>query len=452
MSNDGDNMKDLFPGHFNESEEKLQQLWGSCIFVFDANIILNFYRYSDATRDEFFEFLKKIKNRIWLPHRAAEEYLNNRLSVIYQQECSYDDTVKSINSLKSDLDNARQHPFVSQEAFNEAKKVFKLLCKELSENKQVHTARISNDEIQESISLIFENKVGQPYSEEKLKKMITDGEERYKQKIPPGFKDEAKSGDSEVFTEICRKYGDLIVWNQIIDNSIATKKGVVLVTDDKKEDWWEKFKGKTIGPRPELVKEFKDKTGNNFHMYQADRFLEFARKFLNEQISNEIVKEIREVRRRDKLDHRKRREGNLTIQRNISMRNLVNRAEMAQGNIEALKIECKMLLEEKRILEMELENSREQINQSILEDTRGIDSKQQTDYYQSQNQKYYQTLERIDQHSLLITERERQIRDLKQELDFLEQERYFANERSHHMKDEIDHRIIISERNKESDL
>ncbi|MEA1900658.1 MAG: PIN-like domain-containing protein, partial [Thermodesulfobacteriota bacterium] len=55
-----------------------------------------------------------IKVRVWLPHRSAEEYLNNCLSVIDQQERSYDDTIKSINTLKSDLDNARQHPCMMQ--------------------------------------------------------------------------------------------------------------------------------------------------------------------------------------------------------------------------------------------------------------------------------------------------------------------------------------------------
>ncbi|WP_220493433.1 PIN-like domain-containing protein [Pseudoalteromonas sp. SR44-5] len=74
-------MKDLFPGHFKESQENLREVWDSCVFVFDANILLNLYRYSDATRNEFLSLLEKINDRVWLPHRAAEEYLNNRLSV-----------------------------------------------------------------------------------------------------------------------------------------------------------------------------------------------------------------------------------------------------------------------------------------------------------------------------------------------------------------------------------
>ena len=225
-------MKDLFPGHFKESEEKLREVWDTSLFVFDANILLNLYRYSDTTRKEFLRILEKIKDRVWLPHRAADEYLNNRLSVIDQQERSYDETKKSIQSLRSDLENARQHPFVSNRTMSKVSKVFDELCEELDKNRSVHTNRISNDEIKSSVSEMFENRVGQPYNKERLVELIAEGEERYQQKIPPDFKDGAKSGDSDIFTEKCRKYGDLIVWTQVIDQAVASGKGVVLVTDD----------------------------------------------------------------------------------------------------------------------------------------------------------------------------------------------------------------------------
>ena len=306
--NDGDTMKNLFPGHFKESERNLREIWDTSLFVLDANILLNLYRYSDTTRGEFLRILEKIKERAWLPHRAAEEYLNNRLSVIGQQEKSYDDTDKSIVSLRSDLENARQHPFVCQEVMVKVSTLFDELCEELKKNKAVHTTRISNDEIKDSNAAIFEGNIGLPYEKEKLEKLISEGEERYEQKIPPGFKDGSKVGDSEVFTEKCKKYGDLIVWTQVIDKAIESGKGIILVTDDKKEDWWEKFKGKTVGPRPELVKEFKDRANNTFHMYQADRFLELARKNLDEHVSEAIVEEIREVRRRDKIAHKRMKE------------------------------------------------------------------------------------------------------------------------------------------------
>ena len=55
-------MKDLFPGFFKESEANLKKAWDESIFVFDANILLNFYRYSDSTRKELLSLLDKLNN------------------------------------------------------------------------------------------------------------------------------------------------------------------------------------------------------------------------------------------------------------------------------------------------------------------------------------------------------------------------------------------------------
>ena len=98
----------------------------------------------------------------------------NRLSVIDQQEKSYDDTTKSIASLKSDLENARQHPFVTSATMGKVTRVFDELCEELKRNKSVHTARISNDEIKDAIASIFENRVGFPFEKEKLRELISE--------------------------------------------------------------------------------------------------------------------------------------------------------------------------------------------------------------------------------------------------------------------------------------
>lgn len=418
-------MKDLFPGHFKESQENLREAWDSCIFVFDANILLNLYRYSDSTRNEFLRLLEKIKDRVWLPHRAAEEYLNNRLSVIDQQEQSYDSTIKSINSLKSDLGNARQHPFVSRKTMGKVDSVFNALCEELLQNKEVHTQRISNDEIKDAISQIFENRVGSSFDKEKLEQLIVDGEERYKQKIPPGFKDATKSSESELFTEKCRKYGDLIVWKQVLERSSEVGKGVVLVTDDKKEDWWERFKGKTVGPRPELVKEFKDTTSNTFHMYQADRFLELARENLGEQVSPEIVEEIREVRRRDKMAFRKKQEFDSINRKKAEINHMMQELDHTRHQLMAYENEMVSLQEKRHMLEAERLEIRK-YRDNFTESDREIDMEPIMRHYSDINENYHLARTKLEeskdryrelQHRTMMLERE-----LAQRIKYIEQE------------------------------
>lgn len=410
-------MKDLFPGHFKESDESLREVWETSLFVFDANILLNLYRYSDTTRNELLRILNKLKNRAWLPHRAAEEYLNNRLTVIDQQEKSYDDTVKLIESLQRDLDNSRQHPFVSKGVMRKVNSVFDEICNELKSNKSVHTGRISSDEIKDSIAKIFENSVGIPYDKDRIDQLISEGEDRYKQKIPPGFKDGAKAGDSEIFSEKCRKYGDLIVWTQVIDKAIELNKGVVLVTDDKKEDWWEKFKGKTVGPRPELVKEFKDRTNQTFHMYQADRFLELAREILGEKVSEDIVEEIREVRRRDKLEHRRMIEMELYRNRKMQQMKLAQELDSVRHQMVQYEQEMRTLQDKRHMLENEKISLKEYRNKMHHDGSNEyVDDNQLTDHYYHVSKNYDDVMRRLDTSRMKCHELMQHMAALEQEL------------------------------------
>lgn len=293
-------MKSKFPGYFKLTNKEINELWENALFTLDANILLNLYRYSDETREEFFKILNKLKKRIWIPHQSAQEFFNNRLGVIRQQEKSYEETISALKSIEKEFHNSRQHPFLSDKLLKKFTSLNEEICKQLESNKDFHNNRITEDDILAKIESLFDKKVGNEFTEEQLQEICKEGEIRFKNKVPPGYKDSSKNDDTELNS---RKYGDFIVWKQIIQKSKDLKQGVILLTDDRKEDWWVRFKGKTISPRPELIKEFQLETEQSFHMYQSDRFLEFARDFLNEKVDEKAIEEIRELRR---LDERRR--------------------------------------------------------------------------------------------------------------------------------------------------
>ncbi|MDD2271385.1 MAG: PIN domain-containing protein [Desulfuromonadaceae bacterium] len=292
-------MKKNFPGHFQPSKREIDRLWENSLFTVDTNILLNLYRYSDSTRNEVLQILKAMKDRLWLPHRAAQEYFNNRLGVISQQEKAYEEAIKTLNTLQSDLSNARQHPFLSEKLMQKLSTVIKEVVSELGDNKDIHAKRTQGDEIQQAIGDLFNGRVGTSYSEEQLDEICKEGDDRYNRKIPPGYKDDGKDESSSPGLAKYRKYGDLIIWKQVIDKANEVKKGIIFVNDDKKEDWWLIFRGKTLGPRPELISEFIEKCSQNFYMYQADRFFEFAAEHLKQKITPASVDEIRDLSRSD---------------------------------------------------------------------------------------------------------------------------------------------------------
>ena len=105
-------MKSIFVGHFRLTESEFSELWDTCIFAVDANVLLNLYRYSSATKQELEKALGAVKERAFIPHQAAKEFLRNRLSVTAGQADEYTKAIKSIRSLLTTLLSKDRHPFL----------------------------------------------------------------------------------------------------------------------------------------------------------------------------------------------------------------------------------------------------------------------------------------------------------------------------------------------------
>jgi hypothetical protein len=292
----GISLRSEFPGHFRDSSDKIVEAWKTHTFVFDTNILLNFFRYSASTRADFETVVRSIRDRVWLPYRVAYEYFRTKDSLITGETKNYNNTIKTITELTKSLEAPRKHPFVSPETLSTAKNAFELLLQELNENRDKFKSTLSNDVVSEFFDEIFMNKLGTPYSPKEIEELMKEGDHRYTQKIPPGFMD-AKKGEGAVTMQgQIDKYGDLLIWKDIIKLSKESGKGIIFVTDDSKLDWWSIIDEFTLGPRPELVKEFQNETSNTIYFYNAERFLEFARTSLQQNVSTASVDEVREIR------------------------------------------------------------------------------------------------------------------------------------------------------------
>jgi hypothetical protein len=151
---------------------------------------------------------------------------------------------------------------------------------------------MTSDEILEFVEKIFNGRTGRPLDDAVVTALVTEGETRYKNDIPPGYKDGKKDASGDPY----RKFGDLIVWRQLIQQAKQDQKPVFFVTDDKKEDWWLEHFGRTIGPRTELRDEFIAEVKKEFWMYTVDKFIEEAARVSNTRVSEKVIAEIIEVR------------------------------------------------------------------------------------------------------------------------------------------------------------
>jgi hypothetical protein len=110
--------------------------------------------------------------------------------------------------------------------------------------------------------------------------------------------DSKKSDQDQSKSARRRQFGDLIIWKEMLQFSKKEQRDIVFVTDDRKEDWWRRVSGRTIGPRPELVEEFFATTGHSFEMYEAHNFFEKSNQFFKIQSGATVAKEIKEISRR----------------------------------------------------------------------------------------------------------------------------------------------------------
>ncbi len=244
--------------------QEKNDLWNTATFVFDTNVFLNLYRYSNKTRNQLLESFRWLKTRIWMPYQVASEFCKDRYSVIDEANKRFDtienEAGKLIDSWKKEL-----RLDSNDSDIEELNKYLKQCIVKKRDNNYL-TFSATDDEVFNSLLDLFDGKVGVPFSVEEKLDIEQEGENRYENKMPPGYKD-SKKGDN--------RFGDLFIWKEIIRYAKSKKVNIIFVTHDQKEDWWNTISGKTIGPRIELRKEFFKETGKMFHMYTMSAFLSF---------------------------------------------------------------------------------------------------------------------------------------------------------------------------------
>ena len=299
-------MKNAIKEFIEPTSKEKQQLWEKAVFVFDTNVLLNLYRYSAKTRNSLLAAFESFKERVWIPYQVAYEYMRKRCEVIYETVQRYDQFKKEIDIFTGKAIDTLRLTSVDEEV----SELTRYLIKWLDSNKDRKLLVLSaeKDEILDKILTIFDGRVGNNIDAAELERIKEEGKGRYEKLIPPGYKDDKKKKGQE---DDNNAYGDLIIWKQIIKYAKENGTGVVYVTHDQKEDWWNIVKGKTIGPRVELRKEFMKETGQEFHMYSMNSFISTYNKMNEVPIDKSAVDEVISLERSDRRNTRtkgKRRE------------------------------------------------------------------------------------------------------------------------------------------------
>lgn len=283
------------------SEKEITEIWDNGTIVFDTNILLHLYRYDIDLRNKLLSIIKDplITKRIWIPNKVFEEFLKNRITVIADQfdieQKVKSEISKTIDALKSKISSSLAHAFHPYVNIKEISDALDTVSNEINtqidtKRKAVYNFTFSDDNILPEILKLLAGKVESEIDDKTKDEIFTEGKQRFANKIPPGYKDD-KKGEPDC-------YSDLLIWKSILTKA-SDNKDIIFIVDDQKEDWWRFEKGRKIGPRIELLKEFSKVSTKHIIFYESSRFFQYVDEFItrknvltseeNEQIEKSLL-------------------------------------------------------------------------------------------------------------------------------------------------------------------
>ena len=291
----GKSMSEVFKGYSKYSDNEYKQIWEDGIIVIDTNILLNFYRYSNETREELYKTLEAVKDRLWIPYQVAYEYFKDKKIVITDTYKAFNELLSETKSCFNKLSNTIENTATKQlKCKNDVLKKLNTYYKEIHniiKTEQESKKENANEEkVENLIFNLFNNSIGDKIIGDEYEKMKEEGLNRIRNKIPPGYKDSNKEEN-----------GDYYIFYSMIKYAKEKQKHIIFITDDTKEDWFIRILGEKKGGDYRLLNEFYKETGKLLLIYTSDGFLKAYQENIgnNKKVDEEVLKELINTRKSD---------------------------------------------------------------------------------------------------------------------------------------------------------
>lgn len=272
------------------------------LIVLDSSAILDIYKHDRAYSHNLLKSYQINLDKVWVPNHVSVEVERNQHSVEASRKTEIDRLPKNINesirkfkqNISALLKNPRKfnYPSVLTLSSQLESKIDEL--EQIVSDYENQVCSIVEDRQPGIVSEFLEKlkssgKVGEGYDIFDKLAIYTEGNIRYELNIPPGFKDakpkdkkdekgkknkkDKKDKKDETGT---RKFGDLIIWKEILDKINSDRQSLLFITSDVKCDWWELDEDKKIIDKHTMLnEEFEKVTGlpkTNFEMLFTGTF------------------------------------------------------------------------------------------------------------------------------------------------------------------------------------
>lgn len=281
-------MRSKFPAFYRIHQNDILEKFDDCIFMFDASALLDVFRLKKETSEKIFDVIEHYADQVKIPYHVAEEYNKRIHFVLKDQLKKIGDSNDSFNAFIRSFGTKRNWPYISEKTQKLLEKLKSQIDTEYKEQEEYVKSQLLYGEYQNRMADLLDGKVLDPFTKEEIDEIKKEGADRYSIKTPPGFKDASKDDN---------RFGDLINWKEILRFAKTSKKNIIFISNDEKEDWVCKENGMTIGPLYELLNEFYREIGSNdrfFHIYTLDRFLALVNEKDKNVVSESVVEEVKD--------------------------------------------------------------------------------------------------------------------------------------------------------------
>lgn len=297
---------DGFESYMPTSEDDLRRVFSTGLVALDTNALLNLYRYTEQARHDLLAAMDRVGEQLWIPRQAVEEFWLNRETVLSDLR----GTTSAIGDLEA-LESKSSERLASwarrvslprdrlQALQGELSLGFRaaITAIESSADRDGAVRAIqdpASDTVLSELERALRGRVGPPLSDEAYGIALEEARRRADAGIPPGYRDRGKAKS----TDGNRDAGDYLIWEQLLLEAERRDTDVLLVTGDVKDDWWRRERGELRGPRVELARELRHRTGRALLMLTPDRFLTAARTLLGVRVHDESVRTAEQIGRR----------------------------------------------------------------------------------------------------------------------------------------------------------
>ncbi|QFZ17681.1 PIN-like domain-containing protein [Saccharothrix syringae] len=259
---------DGFGAYRTARPDHYRDLFTRGMVVLDTGVLLDCYRYTAATRADFVRALRRVRDRLWVPHQVLAEFWHGREAALAAAGRATARAVErvrlaeeqALRELRTWADRVSCDPGELAGLERVLRDAHEQVAARLAEVTRVVDAE--EDPVVADLDGLLYGRVGEP--------------------PPPGERE------------------DDPVWRQILAEAARRRRDVLLVADDTARDWWRLDEdGTARGPRPDRYEELRAVAGVRLFLMRPETFLRHVREHVGEQAREKPVDEVERVRRQE---------------------------------------------------------------------------------------------------------------------------------------------------------